>query len=412
MLKFFNKHLSFNVKNAGLLFFFSGFASGLGYLFNTLVAQKLSINDFGVFRLILDTVGALFPCLLFGFQYTWTRKIISANVQEQERLKAGSLVIVITLAVFATFLISVMVFIASKSFVVGQYLILIPYAFVICIPLVKDLVTGLLTAQKKIYLLCMQFIAPQLLCITLVFFQSGNLSLKSIVNILVISNLISGLFLLYLSGLSFKNITVTLRLLLSENKQIGLPIYLSSYLSMASLNITQILSGFYLTTSEYANLSMAFMLSGVLSLVSGAVGMIKTQDFSKESEISIKVRVGTFVVMLTSGLIAILAAFAVKTLILSSDFDLMLLLIPFLVVAALFQGQSDIINRFLLSKDMAKKMAKISATNGVIGIVGGVALIPILGIWGAVSAKVILSVLNYILNVRAYKLTLSDISRT
>jgi len=178
----------------------------------------------------------------------------------------------------------------------------------------------------------------------------------------------------------------------------GLPIYFAGIVTLVGRNALQLATGTRLDSIDYGNLSLALMVSGVLSLVPSAISKAKFKGFAISTRISTQIWIGSVIVMLIGSGILLAMAYVYVLFVLGTEYKVMLPFVPLLLLAAFFRGLGDIINRFFFAKGRAKILSGISLKIGGVNLVSGVPLVYVFGIWGAVIARLLESMVFLILN--------------
>lgn len=393
--------ISKNARSALLLLLSSAVSSALGYVFLTVLANKMSVEGFGTLRLLIETSASLFPFVALGFQYTCTKMVIHADSCAKRQIKAAAITVMTVVGlvvVAALYLISVCV----PASLIGVYAALGGYSYFIFSTIFKEFANGILPAQKAIAFQSMHLVMPQTILVGLALFYRETASVSDVVQAIVVVNVVASLISLSASGVSFKDILKSIRLLVSDNKVVGYKIYSSSYVSMGGALAYQLITGASLDMNEYANLSMSLVLAGVVTLVSTSVIMVKISEFATENKISSSVMRGSLFAMALASLLAMAAAWVLVDYVLPRDYELVLRILPFLVVVSVMDGMSYIFNRYFLSKNWVSVLSRVSIINGVAILMLSVLLIPYFGLVGAVLAKLVVSLVTLLANFRNY----------
>jgi len=364
----------------------------------------MSYDEFGSYRLLIDTASIVAPGLLFGLQYTWMQTIAaSCSKIDQARQKAAILLLNVSLVVITILIGKLLLEPLSLVFNFGNYSTLVPYLFVICIPLFRDMVEGVLVAQARFLELAFAMIVPQILMLILVicFLPVPTVATVSVVAGLTI--VVCTLFSMILTGVSFHSFGNTMLLILKANKHIGLPIYISGWIALMGRNILQLLTGTRLDYVEYGNLSLALMFAGLFSLIPSAISKVKFRDFAVMPRISRRVFTGAaFSMLIFSGIMLIIAYIYVLFLA-KEKYGVLLQFLPLLLLGTAFQGLGDITGRFFLAKGKGSVVARISLIVGVFNLASGVVLIQLFGVWGVIAERTSTSILFWGLNYIEYK---------
>jgi len=397
-----------NARSALILFISSALSSALGYAFLMLLAKKMSVADFGSLRLLIETSATLFPFLALGFQYTSTRVLIHAEVAERVRLKGAVLVLIAFSATGASIGISWLSSVIPGA-VLGVYATIGGFSYIVFMTMCKEFANVILPTQKAVLLQSIHLALPQIILLVIIYIFEDLVSANKAVIVIVLVNLVISTTLLCVSGVSFSRLPDSVRHLIKNNSKIGFPIYCSSYVSMTGLLVYQLLAGINLTSVEYANLSMAVVLAGVVNLISTSVIMAKISDFANDREISIGVIKGALLAMIGAALFTLLSGWWLTHYVLGASFERVNRYLPFMVACSVFDGISYIFNRFFLTKNLVRVLLRISVANGAAILSLSLILTPLYGIVGVVATKTITAIITVIMNIAAYRRYLSSI---
>lgn len=74
-IKKYLKSIPKSVYNFNFVLIASILSAIIGFGINSILARQMAEEQFGLYRLLIDTVNIIYPLLFFGFQYTWMRTI-------------------------------------------------------------------------------------------------------------------------------------------------------------------------------------------------------------------------------------------------------------------------------------------------------------------------------------------------
>lgn len=367
--------------------------TGLAFLIVTILARRMSPEEFGLYRLLIDTMTTAAPMLLFGLQYTWMQTIASTSSEtEQSQQKGAVLVIASGLVVLSVFGAKVLVEPLLTILGIGKYSVLVPYFFVICIPLFRDMVEGILVAQAKFVALAFSTVIPQaLIFISVLFLFPLNIATVSVTMALITT--LGVLSSMVLTGISLKSVGKQVLLVLRANKRIGLPLYISGIIMLIARNVIQILTGARLDSLEYGNLSLALMFAGLLSLIPSAISKAKFRDFAIAPKISSRIFTWGCFSMIVGAIALWIGLYIYVLFVLGENYVALLWLGPVFMAVTIVEGIGYILNRFFLAKGKTAILAKISVIVGIFSLISGVLLIQLFGVWGVVTERISASVL-------------------
>ena len=389
--------------NTSVVLIGSMLSTGVAFLTTTLLVRRMSADDFGLYRLLIDTATTLFPLLLFGLQYTWNLSIATTpSIIEQAKQK-GAILLLASGIVVLTILISKLVITPISEVVdIGNYKAFIPFAFIICIPVFRDMTEGVLVSQGKLLASALSILFPQILILGSILLLPSPLRITTVIIIVSVITIISTVSSMFLTRISFKAIKGTAIAILSTNRRIGLPIFLAGIVAVIGRNVIQIYTGIRLSSIEYGYLSLAIMLTGLLSLVPTAIGKAKFKDFATSTKISKQILIGSIVLIAVSAIFLLFISYGYVQLILGNEYGILLQFVPFLLIATYIRGLGDLINRFFFAHGNTAVLTKISLKIGGMSLISGVPLIFVFGVWGVVAVRLLESLLFFSLNSLEY----------
>jgi len=363
----------------------------------------MSPDEFGLYRLLFDTANLAYPLALFGLQYTWNQSIAATDtVAEQSKEKGAALILCIGICLLAIASLTFGANILDKVAVLGQYSILIPFAFVISVPIFRDLAEGILVAQRKLTASAVTLVGGQVLVLSAITVLSQPLHIEVVAYASTLTVVSCSILGIALTGVSFQSLSRYTHYLLKTNLYFGLPVFAAASIVVLGQNTLQLATGLRLDAIEYGRLSLALMIASMVTLVPSAIAKAKFRDFATSAAIGNLLILQNVGVTLIAAIGLELFALVYVYLVAGKTYVELLKYLPFLLLSASLQGQADLFNRFFYAKNKAKVLTNISIILGTLSTAAGLALIHYFGVWGVVATKLLTSGLVLILYCMAY----------
>lgn len=277
--------------------------------------------------------------------------------------------------------------------------------FLIVMP-VKDCLTLVLQSTNKIFsLAALNVIPPSLFLLGLLLLPEGVSHQLSGVVVLQQATLIGvvvGIVLLLKPG--WMRIREWRQAIDPHQKKYGLPVYIGILCAVATQQLNRIAIVYWVDTAAIGFFSLATQIVEPLKMIPGAVATSSFRQFLHQERISPKLKWAT---LFATG-IALLALFVIlgKPLEWLFPREFAVQIAPLARAASLgavVHGFGDLFNRFLGAHGKGRLILTSSIITGLSFVAGFLVLTPNFGVWGALIAQVLGSLIYFLLMLAFYR---------
>lgn len=373
------------------------FAMGLQLVFLSLLARHTTVEIVGTYRFMINSIVLLQVLGIFGYANTISYMIADhKNSELENRIIIGNGIrrgmhILIPIIILGSILILVLnqfnLGLLTNQWILFLYLsifnILIYYFDFICIGL-ND-ITLLSLRKALLQILFILLLLPPI-------FLNMQIDIIYLYATFVIANLIVLGYSIYKIKPIFKIDQKVTNEIITENKKVGIPMYLGSIMSTASNKLVTVVVLGYVTLSVYGEFSSAIMLATPLTLLISSTGNIFYKKFRNENYISYKIQKTLLLVVAVIGLGYVLLIKYVIIILLGQQYVNSIFFAQVLGISCLITGLGDVYNRFLSSKGEGKAIKNAAMTSGLVNIISAVFLLPTYNVYGALVSFVLASI--------------------
>lgn len=366
----------------------------LGFLISIFNTRVLGPENFGDYKFI-ETVARFIASLVsVGLFISITRLMAMNKDKAKEHKYVGLFTILfgITSAI-GIFLYCIFSFIEPYFFNNNLSFSIIRYFFIV-IAIIGQVALGeILKGLHKIYSLSILGVIPLFTYLVLVYIINEFYPVNIDIVIFTYYGILLLVILVTLIWLKpdFKIKKPLITELLKENKYNGRPIYYGSLAGVATAHIAGISLSYYLDNTQVGFFMLALTVCGPLLVIPSVLGTIYFKQFvslksipSKVTYFSILGTVAALIVFYTLIDWAIITFYSEAYLPVSH-------ISKYLIIAFLFHGFGDLINRFLGAKGKGIVLRNVAFLVGIVNVLGYTILIKFFDINGAIITKILAS---------------------
>lgn len=377
---------------------------GIGVLVSIMNTHFLEPNVYGDVRYVNNLIAFFSSILLVGYFVSGSRLLaVAQSKQERRRIKGGLSFILITLSVCLMLIMATCGFyygLRGKDFHQLFFWVIPVCSNVILLNYINTTCQG----DNSIGTIGMARLLPSITYLILGYIIYSTCGASSTKMILLQNGVAMFILtiLLIKNGIDFKGLKDSLHKLHEENKKYGRQVY---YGSLANISV-QYTAGISLgmfgqDNSNVGFYSLALTISMPLQMLPSIVGTTYFKQFATQNKIERKVITGTLFVAGLSLLAYVVLIFPLVNLLYNDQYACVAAYAAMLTLGATFQGLGDVFNRFLGAHGMGKMLRNGAWLSGTVAILGYTLGIKYFGINGAITTR-IMSSLVYLAMMVAY----------
>lgn len=357
----------------------------------------LTTNQYGTIDLITTTIMLLIPFASLGLSDSIIRFGMDSSFNQKE-IFSNSILSVISGSFFCTILI-----LLCNLFVPIPY-----YHFLIILTFLQSiqiLISTYVRAQGKVVIFAINSILYSfLICIFSIYLLAKlNLGIDGYFFAQIISVAISLLFLFLAGKLgSFFSFSFIKKNLLKEMMEFSLPLIPSGISFWAINSASRYLILFFVGIAGNGVFAVATKIPSLMNLIQGIFIQAWQMTAMQEQSSDDKERFYGSVFKAYSGVFFIIVSLIIIIerkfifIIFSNDYYSSWKVIPFLLIASMYNSFSSFLGQIYVSEKETKAVFKTTLVSAIITIVANVLLIPLLGVIGAGIAQMVGWIIAYI----------------
>ncbi|WP_300980608.1 oligosaccharide flippase family protein [Mesotoga sp.] len=364
----------------------------ISFLINMIASKKISPNDYGEYRYIVN-YSLLIPGLInFGYSHSVGRLAAIRGEPEQGQISGYSLKISLTLSlgyVFLSMFVLSMLKLLGNLSLSWKVIFFTPY---IIITTVNLFFRAVLVGQNKIFSLSLVDLVPQLVFLIIIAIQIYIFDFSSTFTLLipyVITHSFTVLYRVYRNKPSRVTIKESFSFLKDENRRFGIKVYFGSLFGVAIGQLAGLIIGGIVGMQEYGFFTFAFSFVVPFQMLASTLGTVLYRSNVTRKKLGFKlfgfvIASNSLAYLLFSVLIGVLFER-----IFSIDYIESLPYMRILAIYGICLGIGDFINRFLGAKGYGKTLMLGAVFAGLSMLLGTAILVPIFQIMGLVFSYII-----------------------
>ena len=378
----------------------------LGFLVSIFNSRVLGPERFGDFKFI-ETVARFIASLVSVGLFISITRLIALNKDEEKKQKYLGLFTTIfgITSLLGLLLFFCFSFVEPYFFKNGLESEIRKYFFIVMVMIGNVAISEILKGLHKIYTISILSVLPVLsyLCAAYFINQVQPFDLEMVllfyygIQLIILIALIISLK----PNFKFKKSLVTK--LLEENKTNGKPIYYGSLAGVATTHIAGLSISFFMDNTQVGFFLLALTICSPLLVIPSVLGTIYYTKFVDIRTIPNKV----LYVSIASTLAALgVFYFLVEDVIINfytPEYLPVAQISKLLIIAFIFHGFGDLVNRFLGAKGQGKLLRNAAYLVGIVNVLGYTFLIKYFSINGAIITKILASLSYLILMIYYYR---------
>ena len=360
--------------------------------------RNLTTIQFGDVKYVTNIMMFISGLLMFGFFVSGCRLIAISKSKENIRKLKGVMVLILLFSILLMSIIFLFVsYIHYKWIDPNLYKLFLVGLPVSSAPLLLSYINTTAQGDNKILSISLSRLLPSLtyLIIGFIIFRyfkattSLVLCLQNGLAVVVLA------IIIYYSSPSFKNLGVSIKKIIVENKKYGFQVYIGSIAGVSLGYLAGITLGWFNNDNTLVGFyTLALTIAMPLSMLPSIVGTTYYRQFATENFINKKINLGTIGISLISLILFVLLIQPIVHILYPKDYAQVGYYSALLAIGMSFHGMGDMYNRFLAAHGQGKALRNGAFVCGIILVVGNIVLVYYYGIYGAIATK-ILSSLGY-----------------
>lgn len=379
----------------------------LGVLSSVINTKFLDPINYGDVRYVQNIIN-LFSCIfLLGFFVSGSRLLaISKSKAEASGIK-GVMVIFLFRTIIALMLMVLLTYFYHTIFRKNTNALLFLVSIPVCAqPLMLNYINTTAQGDNQIGRIAYARLFPPFLYVVTAYFVYTSIKVSSTLMILLQWGIACIIFIAIIASThpDFKSYKKYKELLIQENKQYGIHLYLGSLAMVA----TQYLPGITLGMFNQDNVNVAFYtlaltISMPLSMLPSIVGTSYFKKFAVVRHIDKNIFISTISITLLSLIFFILIIQEIVSFLYPASYSLVGTYASLLAISRCLHGIGDMINRFLGAHGLGKEIRNASFATGICMVSGSLFAVYLYNIWGAICTNIISAITYLIVLIYYYK---------
>ncbi len=385
-------------KQTGILFGAQLAMVGIGFGIKTIQTRFLGPEGYGLYAFFGSVTGLAVLFFRLGFFSSLQVVIAETTDHEKERefFGLGFIINLIVGILFGAF-IWVISFFLDHWFPINMGWIFRSVAPLAIVIPTRALIEALSVGSNKVQIVPIYDNVAKFLFVTalLVLGVYGKLSVLDAIAFNLITLIISFWVIYRQFNPSYQNLRFNFQVLWRKVKSYGFPFYIGNTANQSTFKLDEIFISYFINTTVNGFYTLATIIASPMIMGSQALSNALFKDFSKQDRIPKKVFLFNTAWLLGS---VVFLFFTSKWLVLfffGEDFSEVPQYITGLSIAFFFQGLYQPFN-FLMAKSKGKELRNVQVTEAVINISGNIALIPILGVTGAIYTSIVAKLIHFL----------------
>jgi O-antigen/teichoic acid export membrane protein len=366
----------------------------LGFLVSIFNSRILGPERFGDFKFI-ETVARLIGSVVsVGLFISLTRLVAMKKNEKNTRKFLG-----LFTSIFAIISVLGLLLFFCFSFVEPYFFenqlddVIRKYAFIVIVIIGNVAIMEILKGLHKIYTIAILSVLPILSYLISAYVLSSFIpfGLESILLLYYGIQLIFLATTIFFLKPDFKFKKNLLNELLEENKLNGRPIYYGSLAGVATTHLAGLSISYFMDNTQVGFFMLSLTICSPLLVIPSVLGTIYFKKFVEIDKIPSKVIYFSAMSTVIALVFFYLLIEKVVITFYSSDYLPVSDISKFLILAFIFHGLGDLINRFLGAKGKGKLLRNAAFLVGIVNVLGYTILINYFNINGAIITKILAS---------------------
>jgi len=378
--------------------------AALGFVNSVLLTHVLSSESFGYYRAFMGAMMMFSSAASLGLHYTFGRRFAC---RQDDPAALGSSALVAYIGLSASVVVGttgVAALLARFSPVHLESYILLAAAFV-GVMFFQVYLQQRYQGENRMVSYALVSVLPQLgllAAIAVLGVSQSSVSGVAIVAAFVVPNLLVVIAFVARDGLAMRGVRPVLRSVLHENRGFGLHLYAGALFGVTAAQVLDLIIAGISGLSQFGYYSLGLSLAAPMAFVPATMGTVRFAKSVGSMRIASREITG---VLLTTGVIGGVYLVGLNLLIpllIGRDYGSAVLYANALLLNFAVSGLGDYFNRFILAKGKGESLRNSAVVVGVVLLIGAWLLVPPLGAWGLVIAKIVSSAAYLALMVRSY----------
>ncbi|WP_394749400.1 lipopolysaccharide biosynthesis protein [Spongiimicrobium salis] len=384
----------------GTMYGATGLKVVLGFLisiFNTRVLGKESYGDLKFIESIVRTITGFTTA---GFFISITRILaVTKDKGFQKKLLGYFVYILLIMAAISSAAMFLFSYVEPIFFEHGLSPLFKNHFFVVIAFLTGIAIAEVLKGLNHIYTLALTSILPAIIFLVLAYTISQFYDIG-----------VSTILLLNYGISFFVSLVVILRLkpnmrygkevvktVAQENKVNGRPVYIGSLAGVATTHLATFAISYYLDNTQVGYYTLALTIASPLLMIPSVLGTTFYKQFANIKRIPNKVFLLSFSIAIPALLIFYFFVEKIILLFYSEDYLPAAAIAKFIIIAFIFHGLGDLINRFLGAKGQGKLLRNSAFIVGAVNVIGYPILVKFFGVNGAIMTRILASTSYFVI---------------
>ncbi|WEU39792.1 MAG: oligosaccharide flippase family protein [Candidatus Odinarchaeum yellowstonii] len=378
----------------------------LGAATGVINTRVLGPDGYGLFTFFFSFTTFIVIFFRFGFFNAAGLLVAQVKSRDEEREIIGSSIIVaFIIGVSYSLTIFILSFFIDQIFKTNIGL-LMRYLSFLLIPLpLQLLIPNLARGTSRVSMLAAFYVLPSTIYLIGAVILTLLMPVQTYHFILLntFSIIFCLLIILYLFNPAFTNIKNNINKIFKKTKEYGFHIYSGQVVDQSTAKLGEILIPYYVTTSALGFYSLASTLLSPMIALPSSVSITLFKDFVKMKTIPNKIILYILGWLTLCTIILYSLGEFIVTLLFGEPFISVYYFILPLVLAGFFKGIYQPYLMFLSAKEKGRWVRNSSFAMGLVYIACDIILIPVIGVYGAITADIIASFTFFILVFIFYK---------
>ena len=388
-------------------------SSILALLTSILNTSILGTAGFGDFKFIETVVRFVASITTAGYFVSITRLLaITDNSSYKRKLVGYTVVILMLMGLIASIIIIVFSFVEPVYFENGLGPVLRTYFLIVVAFLMSLAIYQILIGLNHIYTIVLLTVLPGLLYLIIAY----PLSLYSLMNLELILIISYGLVfsicavIIYRLKPNFNYTKSLVRKVSEENKTNGRPVYIGSLAGVATTHIAGFSISYFLDNTQLGFYMLALTVCSPLLTIPSVLGTTFFKHFANASKIPAKVFL--FTILISTPVLFVFYFFIEDIIVFfySESFRPAAELAKILIIAFLFHGLGDLLNRFIGAKGKGNMLRNTAFIVGGINVLGYTLLAYFFKMDGIIFTKVFASFSYFMIMLLFYRKLIKNVN--
>ena len=401
-----NRLRGLNLRNTSILFTAMLINVGLGYVITKLNSEYLSIAEFGMYSLLINTI--LFARVFFSFgtfEATSRLVAIEKNPDTSQKIYAANLILTFILAILLAIFIYILSQIFDSIFEIKIGFLLFAFAPLTIAVLFQAMLFVILRGFNYIGMLSSYTVIPRFVYVVIIgiLLFTNKFNLHNSLFAFLGSLLIISVLFAFLIRPKFSEFRKYLNILKSEVKNFGSHLFVANISTAFFYNSDKLILAYFVDAEKLAYYALAFSLTASIPYFSNALSTSAFKNFAGYSNIPRRhLWINfTFITVLTLFLL-FLSRFIILTLF-SAKYAPAILPFNILAIAFAFNAYSVPYTMFFKAKGKGVEVRNITFAMQIVFVILNLILIPMFGIKGASISALVAFSGDYFLYLFWYK---------